>query len=95
MKVNSDKYHIFISGNKLEHLWAKIGPKRIWENTTVKLLVISIDNELKLDEHLSNVRPRANSKLSTLTRIRKYFDFKGCVRYIFASLFFMFKREDL
>ena len=95
MKVNSDKYHLFISGNKLEHLWAKIGHKRTWENTTVKLLVISIDNELKLDEHLSNVRPRANSKLSTLTRIRKYFDFKGCVRYIFVSLFFMSKREDL
>ena len=72
MKMNSDECHFFISGNKFEHLWIKIGNNRIWENRTVKLLGITIDNELKFDEHLSNVCLEANRKLSALMRIRKY-----------------------
>ena len=71
MKMNSDRCHLFNLGNKIEHLWAKIGNNRIWENRTVKLLGINIDNELKFDEHLSNVCLKANRKLSALTRIRK------------------------
>ena len=46
MKMNSDKYHLFISGHKFGHLWAKIGDDKIWETRTVKLLSITIDNEL-------------------------------------------------
>ena len=45
MKMNSDKCHLFISGNQFEHLWAKIGNDRIWESRTVKLLGITLDNE--------------------------------------------------
>ena len=45
---------------------------RIRENRTGKLLGITIDNELKFDEHLSNACLKANRKLSVLTRIRKY-----------------------
>ena len=37
MKMNSEKCHLFISGNKFEHLWTKIGNNRIWENRIVKL----------------------------------------------------------
>ena len=48
MKMNSDKCHLFISGHEFEHLWAKIGDDKIWETGTVKLLGITIDNELKL-----------------------------------------------
>ena len=55
MKMNSDKCHLFISGHKFEHLWAKIGNDIIWETRTVKLLVITIDNELKFEKHLHNV----------------------------------------
>ena len=61
MKINSGKCHLFISGNKFEHLWVKIGNIRLWENRTVRLLSITIDSELKLDgelkfdEHLTNV----------------------------------------
>ena len=65
MKINSDKCHLFISGNKVEHLWTKIGNNRIWENGTVKLLGISIDNELKLNEHLSNVCLKVNAEAAT------------------------------
>ena len=44
--MNSDKWHAFISGNKFEHLWAKIVNKRVWEEKrTVKFLCITLDNE--------------------------------------------------
>ena len=84
--MNSDKCHLFISGNKFEHLWSKIGNNRIWENRTVKLLGITIDNELKFDEHLSNVCLKANTKLSALMRIKKYSDFKK-IRILFDGFF--------
>ena len=73
--MNSDKCQLFVSGHKYEHLWAKIGNDKIWETRTVKLLGITIDNELKFDEHLNNVCLNANMKLSALMRIRKYLDF--------------------
>ena len=84
--MNSDKCHLFISGNKFEHLWTKIGNNRILDNRTVKLLGISIDNELKFDEHQSNVCLKANRKLSTLTRIRKCLNFKK-IRILFKGFF--------
>ena len=71
MKLSSDKCHLFVSGHTYEHLWAKIGNDKIWEIRTVKLLGITIDNELKSDEHLNNVCLKANMKLSALMRIRK------------------------
>ena len=47
--MSSDKCHLFISGNKFEHLWAKIGSYRIWKSRKVKLLDVTLDNELKFD----------------------------------------------
>ena len=76
MEINSDKCQLFISGNKFEHLWTKIGNNRIWENQTVKLLGITIYNELNFDEHLTNACLKTNRELSALTRTRKYLDFK-------------------
>ena len=61
--MNSDKCHLFVSGHKYEHFWVKIGNDKIWETRTVKLLRITIDIELKFDEHLNNVCLK--------TRIRK------------------------
>ena len=75
MKINSDKCHLFISGHKFEHLWAKIGDYKIWETGTVKLLGITLGNELKFDEHLNSVCLKANRNLSVLMRIRKFLDF--------------------
>ena len=75
MKMNSSKCHLFISGNKDEQMWAKTGDDKIWESRTVKLLGIIIDNELKFDEHISNVYMKAQRKLTVLARIKKYLDF--------------------
>ena len=66
MKMNSGKCHLIVSGNKYEQMWAKIGNDKIWESRTVKLLGITIDNELKFDEHIDNIWMKAQRKLSVL-----------------------------
>ena len=72
MKMNSNKCHLFLSRKKIEHLWAKRGNNRILKNRNVKLSCITTDNELKFDEHPSNICLKANKKISALTIIRKY-----------------------
>ena len=59
MKMNASKCHLFVSGNKHEHMWAKIGDDQIWEFRTAKLLGKTIDNDLKFDEYLNNVCKKA------------------------------------
>ena len=71
MKMNSGKYHLFVSGNKHENMWAKIGDDQIWESGTVKLLGIIIDNELKFDEYISNVCKKAQRKLNCTDKNKK------------------------
>ena len=57
----------------------------IWENRTVNLLGITNDNELKFDEHITNICIKANRKLTVLTRMmRKYLDFSK-VRLLLKS----------
>ena len=56
-------------------MWAKIGDDKIWESKTVKLLGITIDNELKFNEHISNVYMKEQRKLSVFMRMKKYKDF--------------------
>ena len=55
-------------------MWAQIGEHKLWEIRTVKLLGITIDNNLKFPEYLNNICMKANSRLTTLTRVRKYLD---------------------
>ena len=35
MKMNSEKFHIFILGDRFEHLWTEIGNNRMWKKRTV------------------------------------------------------------
>ena len=86
MKMNSGKCYLFISGNKYEQMWAKIGDDKIWESRTVKLLDITIDNELKFYVHISNVYMKAQRKLTVLTRIKKYLDFDK-LQILFKTFF--------
>ena len=58
-------------------MWVRIRSDIIWENRTVKLLGITIDNELKFDEHLTNIYIKANRKLTVLTRMKQHLDFNN------------------
>ena len=64
----------------------KIGNDKIWETRSVELLGVTIDNDLKFDEHLLKICLKANRKLSALTRIKKYLDFHK-MRVLFKAFF--------
>ena len=72
MKLNTDKCHLLVSGHKNEHMWAKIGDDLIWESNDVKLLGITIDKNLKFDQHVSNICSKANKKINVLNRMSKF-----------------------
>ena len=70
MKLNTDKCHLLVAGRKFEHT-VRVGPDKIWEDHSIKLLGVLIDNKLKFDEHVLNIK-EANSKLSALSRLTKF-----------------------
>ena len=72
MKLNTDKCHLLISGNKNEQMWAKLDRDIVWESNDVKLLGITLHNNLKFDKHVPNTCSKANRKLSALTRVPKF-----------------------
>ena len=76
MKLNTDKCHLLISGNKNEQMWAKLDRDIVWESNDVKLLGIPLHNNLKFDKHVSNICSKANRKLSALIRVVKFLPFK-------------------
>ena len=76
MKLNTDKCHIIISGNKYESLWVDTRNDRMWESNYVKLLGINIDRSLKFDFHMLKVCSKANRKLTILSRMFKFLTFK-------------------
>ena len=55
MKLNTDKCHLLVGGLKFEHTWVRVRPDKIWEDHSVKLLGVSIDNKLKFDKHVLNI----------------------------------------
>ena len=75
-KLNTDKCHLLISGNKNEQMWAKLDKNIVWESNDIKLLGVILGNNLKFDKHVSNICSKANRKLSTLTRVAKFLPFK-------------------
>ena len=76
MKLNTDKCHLIIGGNKSEHIWIQLGEDKIWESGQVKLLGVTLDNQLKFDRHVLNICKKAGRKLSALTRMMPYLSFE-------------------
>ena len=66
MKLNEDKCHLLISGHKFEHVWADIGNARLWESQRQKLLGVTIDKNLKFNNHISDICMKAGRKLTAL-----------------------------
>ena len=75
MKLNTDKCHLIIAGNKYGHIWAKLGEELMWEENSVKLLGVAIDRQLKFDKHVFDICTKAGRKLSALTRMISYLTF--------------------
>ena len=64
---NTDKCHLLISGQ----MWAELDRDTVWKSNDVKLIGITLDNNQKLDKHVSDICSKANRKLSTL-RVAKF-----------------------
>ena len=59
MKLNQEKCHFLVSGNKFENIWAEIGHAKIWENPKQELLGVVIDRDLSFDGYLSSLCRKA------------------------------------
>ena len=53
-----------------------LGKLKFGKKYQVKLLGITIDNELKFDDHITKICRKANSKLSALSRYARYLSIK-------------------
>ena len=72
MKLNEDKCHLLVSGQKFESVWVKVGNSIIWESNDQKLLGIQIDRQLKFDNNVFLMCKKAGNKLSALARLSNY-----------------------
>ena len=75
MKLNQDKCHFLISGNKNEHLFVNVGDELIWESEAEKLLGVTIYKNLNFDKHLSILTSKVGQKVTALVRIAKILPF--------------------
>ena len=75
MKLNGNKCHLIISGHKHEHMWVNVGGSRIWESESEKILGVTIDRELKFEEHVKNMLAVAGRKLTALARLSNVLNF--------------------
>ena len=72
MKLNQDKCHLLVFGQRHETVWAKIGEMKIWESNKQKLLGEVIDRNLNFDEYVFDLCKITGSKLSLLARLTNY-----------------------
>ena len=71
MKLNQSKCHFMIASSSPEHMWTKVGDQVIWESSQEKLLGITIDKNLKFDQHVINICKKASAKVTALSRLIK------------------------
>ena len=72
MKLNEEKCKLLVCGYRFEQLWIKVGDNKTRQKSLVKLLDVTIDNELKFDKYVSEICAKANRKLSVLLRLSKF-----------------------
>ena len=54
---------------------AKLDQDIVMESNDVKLLGVTIDNNLRFDKHVSNICLKANRKLNAFIGVAKFFSF--------------------
>ena len=67
LKANADKCHVLL--NRSNDLTVKINEVQIKNSQSEKLLGITIDNDLKFEDHINNICRKASAKISALSRI--------------------------
>ena len=72
MKANADKCLVLLSTSN--ELTVKINEVQIKNSQSEKLLGITIDNDLKFEDHINDICRKASAKISALSRIAPYMD---------------------
>ena len=72
MKANAKKGHVLLSTSN--ELTVKINVVQIKNSQSEKLLGITIDNDLKLEDRINNICRKASAKISALSRVAPYMD---------------------
>ena len=100
MTANANKCHLLLSKN-IKHV-ACINHIQIENNTSEKLLGVTIDSELKFDIHVNNLCKKATQKLNALARISGYMDsskkrtrVKAFINSHFSYLVWMFHSREI
>ena len=76
MKLNQEKCHFLLAGNKPEWLWAKVGEEKIWESSHQKLLGLVIDKGLNFNKHLEIICKKTSTKVTALARMVRIIPFE-------------------
>ena len=72
MKLNQDKCHFLLSGNKHEMIWANTGQTKMHKSGKQKILEIIIDRNLLFDKYVLNQCKKDGRKSNALIRICKF-----------------------
>ena len=56
-------------------MWVDIGDSKIWESNSEKILGVTIDRNLKFEEHVKNILATAGKKLTALARLSSILSF--------------------
>ena len=67
-KANDDKCHLLVM-NHSDEISLLVGKELIKGSKSVKLLGITIDNKLNINEHVSNICDKVSQKLHILARV--------------------------
>ena len=74
LKLNDDKCHLMIFGNKCSKATVTIRSPTIMESEHEKLLGITLDKKLSFRKHIEVLCKKANQKLHALARLSTYID---------------------
>ena len=50
-------------------MWGKLDEDMVWESNDVELLGVTIDDNFRIDKHVSNIYLKANRELNALSRV--------------------------
>ena len=74
MKLNEEKCHFMIFGNKNKDSVVAIGKSTIKESEYEKLLGVTFDKKLSFTKHVQDLCKKAHQKLHALARLSNYID---------------------
>ena len=75
MKLNAEKCHLMLCGNKATQRSVKIGTEEIFRSEEEKLLGVLIDSDLKFESYLSSLCKKVGCKITILCKIANFLDF--------------------